>query len=762
MRQIGLWLGVLGLLISSAALAVPEDKVEQESLIKVGEANHRKGDFGAAITAWGKTATAQFSRGDWKGYVQAVINQAEAMRSVGKATETLPLLLPILDLVEKKQDPEAKSLVRLSLAQSYFFMGDPKRSATLLNESLAQTDQFDNPRLLGLILNELGNAQSAIGEHAEAIENYEESAILAADNDDQISAVRAFINAAKTAVFMNQSGHVESYTDEALGILEQAPVSFQSAQSWVAIGKLLSDLKGGDARLKAFSILQKAYQSSEQLDHPLLISYSLGYMGRLYEKESRFKAGLEYTNKALFKALESGDPEARYLWQWQMGRLLWGQNKNNQAITFYRQAITTLAELRKDIIANPIRRHLSFRKSVGKVYYELADLLLQRAAEATDAEKIKQRELDLVDARNTIEQLKAAEIEDYYQDDCVTEFKSKRIAIDSKIDNQTAVIYPVILPDRLELLVSSADKISRVSIPVDDVTLIKTIRLFRQELENYWANNYIPHAEQLHSWLIKPIQKLLDKQNTTTLVFVPDGPLRTIPMAALYDGQQYLIEKFAIVSTPGLSLTDPRPIELANPQILLNGLSKSVQGFEALPAVEAELKAIQKLYGGKVLENEGFVSHALKTELEITPYALVHIATHGKIEPDVRDSFLLTYDGKITIDDLEDYIGFGRYRVKGLELLTLSACETAVGDDRAALGLAGIALKAGARSALATLWSISDDATSTLIPIFYRNLSQPNTSKAKALQTAQMRLIHSEKYRHPGFWAPFLLIGNWL
>jgi len=762
MRQIILRLAALGLLISGVVFAAPENEVVQESLIQVGEASHRKGDFTLAITAWGKTAREQYSRGNWKGYVQAVTNQAEAMRSVGKAIETLPLLLPLLELVDKKQDPDSKSLVRLSLAQSYFLMGDPKRSVVLLNATLVQTDKIANSRLLSLILNELGNARSAMGKHVEAIEHYEESAILAVDSNEQILAIRAFINAAKTAIYMNQSSRVASYIDEALGLLDLAPVGFETVQSWIALGKLLSDLKGNDARLKAFSVLQKAYQLSENLNHSLLSSYSLGFLGQLYENESRFYEGLEYTNRALFRALESGDPEAVYLWQWQMGRLLWGQKKNDQAITFYRQAVTTLVELRKDIIANPIRHRLSFRKSVGTVYYELADLLLQRAAEATATGNTKQRELDLVDARNTIEQLKAAEIEDYYQDDCVTEFKSKRITIDSKIDDKTAVIYPIILPDRLELLVSSADKISHISIPVDDITLVKTIRSFRQELENYWGNNYITHAEQLYSWLIKPIQKLLDKQQTTTLVFVPDGALRTVPMAALFDGRQYLIEKFSIVSTPGLSLTDSRPIELASPQILLNGLSDSVQGFEALPAVEAELKAIQNLYGGKVLENENFMSHAVKKELEVTPYTLVHIATHGKIEPNVRDSFLLTYDGKITIDDLEDYIGFGRYRVKGLELLTLSACETAVGDDRAALGLAGIALKAGARSALATLWSISDDATSTLIPVFYRHLNQPNTSKAKALQTAQLSLIHSEKYRHPGFWAPFLLIGNWL
>lgn len=140
----------------------------------------------------------------------------------------------------------------------------------------------------------------------------------------------------------------------------------------------------------------------------------------------------------------------------------------------------------------------------------------------------------------------------------------------------------------------------------------------------------------------------------------------------------------------------------------------------------------------------------------------MHIATHGVIEADVRDSFLLTWDGRLTMDDLEQTLNPSRYRDRGIDLLTLSACQTAVGDERAALGLGGIALKAGASSALATLWSISDEATSRLIADFYRRLKEGGTGKAEALRQAQRQLLAQPRYRHPGYWAPFLLIGNWM
>lgn len=168
------------------------------------------------------------------------------------------------------------------------------------------------------------------------------------------------------------------------------------------------------------------------------------------------------------------------------------------------------------------------------------------------------------------------------------------------------------------------------------------------------------------------------------------------------------------------------------------------------------------LHWGKALENREFVIPPFEAELQGTPYSIVHIATHGQIDSDPRKSFVLAYDGKITMDDLEQLMKLGRYRDEPVDLLTLSACRTAVGDERAALGLAGIAVKAGARSALATLWYVNDQASSALVSDFYRRLAEGRISKAQALQAAQMGALDDARFRHPGYWAPFLLIGNWL
>ena len=196
-----------------------------------------------------------------------------------------------------------------------------------------------------------------------------------------------------------------------------------------------------------------------------------------------------------------------------------------------------------------------------------------------------------------------------------------------------------------------------------------------------------------------------------TLVFVPDGSLRSIPMAALHDGDQFLIKTYAMAVTPGLSLTDPRPINRSNIKFLSMGLTEAVQGFPPLPYVDKELTTVNTLYTGTTLMNKEFVIPVMAEEMKEEQFSIMHIASHGLVQKNAKDTFILSYDEKITMDRLAELIGLYKFRDSPLELLTLSACETAAGDDQAALGLAGVAIKAGARSALASLWFIDDKAT---------------------------------------------------
>ena len=209
---------------------------------------------------------------------------------------------------------------------------------------------------------------------------------------------------------------------------------------------------------------------------------------------------------------------------------------------------------------------------------------------------------------------------------------------------------------------------------------------FATTVEKRTTREYLPHAQQLYAWLIRPLEPDLASFQIDTLVFIPDGPLRTVPMAALHDGRQFLIEKFALATTPGLNLTDPRPIDRAKVRLLTSGLTQAVQGFPSLPFVEEEINTIHTLYQGGQLLNAEFSAPRLEQELKDHPYGILHIATHGWFASDTTQSFLLTYNGKLTINELDHLIGLFRYRKDPLELLTLSACQTGIRRRSCGLG----------------------------------------------------------------------------
>jgi CHAT domain-containing protein len=230
----------------------------------------------------------------------------------------------------------------------------------------------------------------------------------------------------------------------------------------------------------------------------------------------------------------------------------------------------------------------------------------------------------------------------------------------------------------------------------------------------------------------------------------------------LHDGNQFLVNKYAIAITPGLDLTDPQPIHRERAKVLAAGVTEPVQGFSALPGVAAEIAALRTMFKGTTLMNGDFVEANLKKELKDEQFTILHIASHGQFGASPSQTFVLTFDTKLSMEQLDQYIGLFKYRDNPLELLTLSACDTAEGDDRAALGLAGVAVRAGARSAVATFWEVHDEVAAELVTQFYRELQDRSVSRAVALQRAQIKVLSNPRYQHPGYWSAFLMINNWL
>jgi CHAT domain-containing protein len=325
------------------------------------------------------------------------------------------------------------------------------------------------------------------------------------------------------------------------------------------------------------------------------------------------------------------------------------------------------------------------------------------------------------------------------------------------------VIYLIPLPARTEVLAGLRSGLKRFTVDVGAEELTAQVTRFRRNLETRTTYSYLAEAQQLYDGLIRPLRPWLREHGIDTLVFVPDGALRTIPFASLHDGEKFLIQDLAVAVAPGLSLVVPQASGRDRERALLNGISVPVQGFPPLDYVPVEMRNLQTNFPCELLLNQEFTLEGLRRKLEQEQFSIIHIASHGQFSRDVRNTFVLTYDTKLTLNALESLLRPSQYRGRPVELLVLSACQTAAGDDRAALGLAGVAVKAGARSALATLWFVNDQSTSALITEVYEQLRRsPGVSKAHALQAAQVKLLGDRRYRHPCYWSPFLIIGNWL
>jgi CHAT domain-containing protein len=368
-------------------------------------------------------------------------------------------------------------------------------------------------------------------------------------------------------------------------------------------------------------------------------------------------------------------------------------------------------------------------------------------------------------ARQVIESLQIAELNNFLRETCLD---AKAVPIE-KIPGiqQVAVIYPIILPDRLEVIVSvpgQQQQLRHETTRISSQEVEEKVERLRSTLYNRISLAYKPLTQEVYNLLIRPIEKDLAASKVQTLVFVLDGALRNIPMAALNDGQQYLLEKYAIALTPGLQLTSPKPLQGRKLSAITVGITEARQGFSKLPNVEAELKEIGQKIPTRMLLNQNFTSAEFKKAVSDSSVPIVHLATHGKFSSQQEDTFILTWDGRLDVGQLNSFLQANELRRSDpIELLVLSACETASGDKRAALGLAGVAVRAGARSTVASLWSVDDAATAALMGRFYEEIASQKVTRAEALRQAQLSILNDPRFRrHPYFWAPFILLGNWL
>lgn len=402
---------------------------------------------------------------------------------------------------------------------------------------------------------------------------------------------------------------------------------------------------------------------------------------------------------------------------------------------------------------DPITQESIFQLRTRAVFENAADYQLRPDSGAVD---------QVERAQAIIERYRQAELQSVFGSECVAAREPLRPA---DLAAGEMLLYPVLLKDRVELIYarSGSDRFERLTSPerVGREEIARLAQLMALEASS-GGDGWREPAHRLFDIIVKPV--LAQAPDAATLIVVPDGPLRSIPFAALLDDQQrFLVERARVVVAPALGYADPgRPIARDPRSVLALSLAREVDlPAGKFPKLEGTTEEARAAAGSSGLLIEDFRKTDLERGLASRRIDVLHMSTHASFNGRADRAFIVANGEAIRLGELRGMIADNQARGDLLNLLVLGACETAVGDDQASMGLAGAAVQAGAQSALASLWQVNDLGTAALMRAFYDNLRQ-GKSKAEALQTAQLSLIRSgPEFANPNIWSAFVLLGGW-
>ncbi len=769
--------------VTSSAGDAASRSVLAQSLNIQGRIELGQGNAEAAYHTWERAAQEFRAVGDRQGDIRSLTRQARALQAQGYYRRAVDeILLPLEARLRNEPAFSDAVMGLLTLSEALQTVDRLEAAQRVADTSLRMARQLEDEGAIAASYLNLGNiayaqarsTPSDSSSYFQDAENFYTQSMQATENDPQIRH-RAMLN--QFSLLVEQANSDEQVTvavnfwrSTLRPQVSQFPVNRDGIYAQLNIVHQLSCLKVPNTCGHSFTsvssiswdeieaLLTAAQQQTTALGDIRANAYLLGYWGAFYEHTGQNAQALQTTEQALVLAQSVNATEMTYRWYEQLGRLLEEQGDQERAIAAYTGAVQTLKTLRSDLASVNPEVQFSFNDSIDPIHRNLVNLLLTTApGQPDDPAKLEQ-------ARKVIESLQLEELNDFLQASCLN--TQDDISLDQIADEQrVAIVYPILLFNRIEVIVRLPQQpLRRYTSPIPQTELTSLIQLLRDTIGSEFYSislDFLEPATRMYDLLIRPMRDDLDAARPETLVFVLDGGLRNLPMAALFDGEQYLMQQYPIAVVPGLQLVDPQPIQSRRLQALTFGLTQSRQGFSELPNVEKELNAIHNTIDSKTWLNEDFTRLQFETTVSDDTDPIVHLATHGQFSSNIDDTFILSWDDRIFVNDLSQWIS---ERDRPIELLVLSACETATGDQKAALGLAGMAVRAGARSTLASLWRVDDAATFEVMQRFYQELANtPGISKAKALQNAQTFILGDRpEFEHPFYWAPFILVGNWL
>ncbi len=770
-----------------------------------GRLGYFQGNPDNALSSWQLATKISQKLDDKQGNVTSQINQVQALQALGLYQEAKKAIATVQkNLDDLPDDLKFKGLI--SLGNVFRTIGDLANSEQFLQQglelakssnsrtnittsylSLADTwhswGNLERERQLPIryeyfpwrcdINKSLFLAKTAQNFYQEAENNYRQ-VLESEEARFSTTAIKAQLNLLKLLITTGQWQDAQKLSSNIQ--LSNLPNSRTKVYTQINFAKSLACLKQQDSLEntswdKIISLIETAIQDSEVLQDKRAKSYAIGNLGGLYEyfallaqqqqqstqAQQWRQQARQLTEKALYIAQSSEFPDIAYQWQWQLGRLFKAEENTLESITYYQSAVQTLESVRGDLLTINSDVQFSFRDNIEPVYRQLAQLLLQKPTPE-----------NLIQTRQLIQNLQLAELENFLR--CGLQSTQALDKIANRPNSTEAIIYPILLDGQIDVI---------LKLPNSNELRYHNTKVARgkveQVLQQLQTNLAKPHtrkkvqadAGQVYQWLIAPFVTDLEEAQVNTLVFFLDTPLRNIPMAVIYDSNNnnYLIEKYAVAITSGLELLEPRTLQKEPLNAMLAGLTESRQNYPPLKNVAQQFNQIRVEIPSQILLDDQFTVSNFQNQLQSLPFPVVHIATHGQFSSQPEETFILAWDNSIDLNQLSILLKNSEAtKSEPIELLVLAACETAQGDKRATLGLAGVAINAGARSTLATLWKVSaDESPGVLLSQFYRELiKNPNLTKAEALRRAQLEFLKDDSRNRPYFWAPYVLLGNWL
>ncbi len=719
--------------------------------------------------------------------IQGLQSLAEVLPAIGKSNESEKLLQKSLELAKQINSKKEINSSLLSLGNTYWSLGKIEANRSSIShsyEKLPWECQINS------------GTNSAQNYYQKAENSYQEVINLNAESTDILKAKINLFNLLVESAKLKEAEQIFSTIDLTKLVPSQANIyaklNFARHLSCLETEKIATNINSKNPSFFALKsqnklaltnnsdvnqqaeiekILLQIKREAENLQDQRSLSYANGNLGSFYEylsldnpdNSKLLIKAQNFTEQALLAAQPSNFPSIAYQWQWQLGRIYARKNRNFEAISSYQNAVKSLQKVRSDLLGITADVQFSFRDNVEPVYRQLVKLLLTAEGDIPSQETLES-------AVNLIDSLQLAELENFLNCDLGT------LTSNSETFNQlgTAVfIYPIMLENSLDVIYKLPNQPLQYQVnQVSRIEVEETVEKLRKAIARRNPEILRENSTKIYQWLIQPVINSLEKSSEIdSLIFVLDGVLRNVPMAVLYDSenQEYLVEKnYALALLPTSQLLNLQD-SFQQVKVLGAAISKALEveeiKFSSLNT-EAELDEIKQLATTETLINEQFTQESLQQKLTQGDYSILHLATHGNFSSDPQQTYLLAYGKLLRQNDINNLLrSRNEGKNKAIDLLILSACQTASGDNRATLGLAGLAIRAGAQSTLASLWRVSDEYTLPLISQFYENLNR-GLSKAEALHQAQKALIYKEingeKYQNePYDWGAYVLVGNW-